>query len=81
MKITRRSALHYSALLAAPLAKAAPRKMTNHLTCGSIGIKAIQTEAIDYAVRFGFEAAEPQPVFLASLSTSEIEELTAVLKA
>ena len=81
MKITRRAALQYSALLSAPLLQAAPRKMTNHLTCGSIAIKATQTEAIDYAARFGFEAAEPQPVFLASLSTNEIESLSAEIKA
>lgn len=51
------------------------RKMTIHLSPGSIGVKADQREAIDFAHYYGFEAVEPQPDFLARLSAGELNEL------
>lgn len=58
-----------------------PRKMTIHLTCGSIGVKAGQREAIEYAHAHGYEAVEPQPDFLASLSDSEAARLNDEVRA
>jgi sugar phosphate isomerase/epimerase len=81
MQLTRRRALQYSTLLCAPMAKAAATKMKIHLTCGSIGIKATQSQAIQYAARYGFDAVEPQAAYLATLNTSEISVLLAGLKA
>lgn len=51
------------------------RKMTIHLSPGSIGVKVDQREAIDLAHYYGFEAVEPQPDFLARLSAGELNEL------
>ncbi len=66
-----------------PLAAAAPRKrkFTSNLACGSVGIRADQREAIRLAARYGFEAVEPSPHFLAGLSADELQELLAELKA
>ena len=63
------------------LAKAAPRRMKMNLACGAIGVKANQLEIIDLASRYGFEAAEPKPDYLASLSNSELVKLTEELKS
>ncbi|MDX1984288.1 MAG: sugar phosphate isomerase/epimerase family protein [Bryobacteraceae bacterium] len=58
-----------------------PRKMTIHLTCGSIGVKADQLEAIGFAHHHGYEAVEPQPDYLATLSDSESMKLNDQLRA
>ena len=50
------------------------------LTCGSINIKADQLQSIEYAAKYGFDAAEPQAVYLASLSNTQIDDLTADVK-
>ena len=42
----------------------ARRKMTISLNCGAIGVKATQIEAIEHAVRHGFESVEPLGRFL-----------------
>ncbi len=51
------------------------RKMTIHLTPGSIGVKADQLESIELAHYYGYEAVEPQPDYLARLSPDEIKGL------
>ena len=77
--LTRRQA---AALAVAATALAATkRKMTIHLTPGSIGVKATQQETIAYAKQYGFEAVEPQGVYLETLSPFEIDYLTAKVKA
>lgn len=48
-------------------AQAAEVKMTRNLSCGRIGVGATQEEALDLAVRFGFQSIDPDPGFLASL--------------
>jgi sugar phosphate isomerase/epimerase len=79
-RINRRAFL--AGLGAAPiLANAAPRRMKMNLACGAIGVKANQLEVIDFAHRYGFEAVEPKPDYLASLSDSELAKLTDDLKS
>ena len=51
------------------------------LSPGSIGVSASQTETIQLAARFGFEAVEPFPQSLAALSPAQMELLLADLKA
>lgn len=46
------------------------------LTCGSINIKADQLQGIEYAAKYGFDAAEPQAAYLAGLSNTQIDDLT-----
>lgn len=58
-----------------------PRRMTIHLTCGSIGVKAGQREAIAYAHDHGYEAVEPQPEYLAALSDAEMARLNDEVRA
>lgn len=53
----------------------AGRKMRISLSCGAIGVKADQLEAIDLAHRYGFEAVEPRADYLASLSEAELSKL------
>ena len=57
------------------------RKMKSHLVCSSLGVKASPTEAIELASRHGFEMVEPNGVYLASLSESDMGALLAGLKA
>ncbi len=57
------------------------RKCTRCLSCGAIGVRADQREAIRLAHRFGFEAVEPAADFLARLADGERQELLADMKA
>jgi len=59
----------------------ARRKFTKCLSCGSIGVRADQREAIRLAACFGFESVEPSVDFLARLSDGDRQELLAELKA
>lgn len=52
-----------------------PRRFRAALVCSAIGVRADQRQAIEYAARFGFEAVEPQPEFLARLSDEELATL------
>jgi sugar phosphate isomerase/epimerase len=63
------------------LVNAAPRRMKMSLACGAIGVKANQLETIDLAQRYGFEAFEPKPDYLATLSDGELAKLNADLKS
>lgn len=60
---------------------AAPRKMKIALTPGSIQVKASQEEVIEFAKQYGFEAAEPFGAHLATLSATQLGELSAKVKA
>lgn len=51
------------------------RKMTIHLTPGSIGVKATQTEIIEFAHYYGYEAAEPLPAYLITQSPDALRKL------
>jgi hypothetical protein len=50
------------------------------LSPGSIGVNASQIEAIQLAARFGFEAVEPYPQFLAGLTAAQTTLLLKDLK-
>ena len=73
--MTRRDLLASSAALAAASALASPRtRMTIHLSCGSIGVKADQRQALEYAHRFGYESIDADSAFLASLDESALKD-------
>ena len=57
--MTRRSFLVAGSALSAAAALAREsRPMQFHLSCGAIGVKASQREAIDYAAKYGFDAVD-----------------------
>src|ERR1041385_7993767 len=58
-----------------------PRRMTIDLACGSIGVRANLREALDLAVRHGFESFDPPADELAALSPSDLEKLQAEMAA
>jgi sugar phosphate isomerase/epimerase len=64
-----------------PLLMAAGRKLKLCLSPGAIGVTASQTEAIDLAAKYGFEAVDPNAGYLASLSDAQLENLLAGLKS
>ena len=76
--LTRRHVLASPAALAA--AAATPRRMTMHLSCGAIGVKANQREALDYAARFGFESIDAYAGELGRMSAAELDEFRARMR-
>ena len=62
-------------------AEPSARRFKLALSPGSIGVRASQTEAIQLAHRFGFEAVEPYGDQWARLSPAELTDLIADLKA
>lgn len=56
-------------------------KMTIHLSCGSIGVKANQRQALDYASRFGFQSIDADSAFLASLDASALQAFRDEMRA
>ena len=90
LKITRRDMLRRCAvaggacvgLLSARRVLAAPQgaiRFTVDLRCGSIGVRAGQREAIDLALRHGFESVTPEAGYLAQLSDQQAAELVSEL--
>jgi len=57
------------------------RKIRMALSCGAIGVKGGQLEAIEYASKHGFEAVEPYSGYLAGLSETQASDLVAQLKS
>ena len=57
------------------------RKMTIDLVCGSIGVSANQTEAIDLAARHGFESVGVDAHFIAGLAEEKLAELKQSMKS
>jgi sugar phosphate isomerase/epimerase len=55
--------------------------MLLHLSCGALGIKASQQEAIDYAAKYGFDAVDADGKFLGSISESDLKRLLDHMKA
>ncbi len=55
--------------------------MLLHLSCGALGIKASQAEAVDYAAKYSFDAVDADWRYLASLSESELKRLLDDMKA
>lgn len=64
-----------------PLLKAAERKLKLCLSPGAIGVKASETEAIDLAAKYGFEAVDPNAGYLASLSEGQLQDLLTVMNS
>lgn len=56
------------------------RKFTLDLRCGSIGVKANQTEAIALAAKHGFESVNAEPSYIGQLDSGGRKELAAKLK-
>ena len=56
------------------------RGMSIHLSCGALGIKASQTEAIDYAARFGFDSVDADGKYLGDLAPGDLRRLLDVMK-
>jgi sugar phosphate isomerase/epimerase len=79
------SALAGTALIArcssSEAAESKTRKMTIDLTCGSIGISANQTEAIELAARHSFESVAADGGFLSSASDAQLSEMKAAMQA
>jgi len=49
--------------------------MAIHLSCGALGIKASQTEAIDYAARYGFDVVDADGRYLSDLPPADLARL------
>ena len=60
--------------------KYASRKFTMSLSPGAIGVKASQTELVDMARQYGFEAIDAMPAQLAKMSKGALDELTGKMK-
>lgn len=59
----------------------AARKFYMDLSCGRLGIKATFPEAMDLAIRHGFEAVDPDAKFFSQFSNPRMDELLARMKA
>jgi sugar phosphate isomerase/epimerase len=55
--------------------------MQLHLSCGALGIKATQREAIDYAAKFGFDVVDADGKYLSGLSDSDAAQLVDYMKS
>ena len=78
----RRTFVTAAAGLAASMqARSATRGMLLHLSCGSLGVKANQREAIDYAAKYGFDAVDADTRYLSTLSDSELQGLLEEMKS
>ncbi len=55
--------------------------MQHHLSCGSIGVKANQKQAIDYAAKYGFDCVDADGIYLASLSDDALASLLQDMKS
>lgn len=57
------------------------RKFFMVLSCGRIGVKANFREAVDLAVKYGFEGVDPDAGYFAGLSDDELQKLLNELKS
>ena len=73
--VTRRTFLIASAVAGSAAARATERGMQLHLSCGALGIKASQQQAIDLAAKIGFDVVDADGRFLAGLSPSDLATL------
>ena len=55
--------------------------MSIHLSCGALGVKASQTEAIDYAARYGFDVVDADGRYLGDLAQADLTRLLDSMKA
>jgi sugar phosphate isomerase/epimerase len=54
--------------------------MSLQLSCGAIGVKASQPEAIDYAAKFGFDSVDADGKYLGSLPDAELKRLLDIMR-
>jgi sugar phosphate isomerase/epimerase len=55
--------------------RARAQGMSLQLSCGALGVKASQTEAIDYAARFGFDSVDADGNYLRTLPAADLARL------
>jgi len=55
--------------------------MQLHLSCGALGIRANQREAIDLAAKHGFDSVDADTRFLQSLSDGELQDLLGTMRS
>ena len=58
----------------------AKRKFTMDLSWGAIGVRASQTEAVEYASKYGFESVYANPGYLGGLDDGGRADLAALMK-
>src|SRR5215471_16391628 len=75
MSHTRRAFLAAGAAGLASSLLARTQGMSLHLSCGAIGVKASQSEAVDYAARFGFDSVDADGRYLGTLETADLGRL------
>jgi sugar phosphate isomerase/epimerase len=77
--VQRRTFLALAALAAQ--ARATLRGMQLHLSCGALGIKADQRQAVDLAARHGFDVIDANGAFLGGLSDGELQDFLGYMKS
>ena len=80
-QLNRRTFLMAAAAAGARAIHATEHGMQLHLSCGALGIKATQREAIDYAAKFGFDVVDADGRYLAGLSDSDVAQLEDYMKS
>lgn len=79
--VQRRAFLTFAAIAASmPRGRAAGR-MQLHLSCGALGIKANQRQAIDLAAAHGFDAVDADGKYLAGLTEAELHDLLGYMES
>src|ERR1019366_10518144 len=79
MALTRRT---FAAAVAAGFALSGrSHGMSIHLSCGALGIKASQSEAIDYAARYGFDSVDADGRYLGDLPPADLARLRDNMRA
>jgi sugar phosphate isomerase/epimerase len=79
LMMNRRTFLAVTAV--ASQVRASVRGMQLHLSCGALGIKASQREAIDLAAGHGFDAVDADGKYLGGLSHGELQELLGYMQS
>jgi sugar phosphate isomerase/epimerase len=78
-EMDRRAFLAMAAVAAA--GRATERGMQLHLSCGALGIKANQRQAVELAAKHGFDAVDADGKYLGGLSDGELSDLTGFMKS
>jgi sugar phosphate isomerase/epimerase len=78
---TRRSFVAAGLAGLASTALARTQGMQLHLSCGALGVKTSQVQAIDYAAKYGFDCVDVDARYLATLSDSDLQRLLADMQA
>jgi sugar phosphate isomerase/epimerase len=73
--LNRRAFLAAAAALAASRLRATQMGMQLHLSCGAIGVKASQQQAIDWAHQFGFDVVDADGGYLQRIGDDERRRL------